>query len=722
MVSVVVALYNKAPYIRRAIDAISRQTCSDLEIIVVDDGSTDDSRQITLAIEEPRLRLLSQENAGPGAARNAGIAAARGEFVAFLDADDEWAPQYLERCVTLFARYPEGVSVSSAFVREPPGESTVELWRKRGIRDGLYTWSPDMTPRFLMNLVAFTAWTTGTVVRARALAAAGGFFERGTRFGEDSFLLIKLMLIGPVIANVEAIATYHVDASALNRGTRGPRAADAFLQDPTELYALCPPELRPSLDRLLSAFAAKSACVLTYWGRWREARALLRRFSTRGAWSIPYYVPALLATNPAGSLAAQLWRGAGGILRRTQAIGRTKMIATPAAGAASVGERRRAIRVVNLVSSAFYGGPERIMMGIAKDLPPRYESLFFVFGERGRGNPLRGTEMIETATRAGFATTEIVHDFPNLPGMVGEVAGRLREARADLICCHGYKADIVGLAAARLAKIPCVGISHVWVANSKKMSMYLMLDWMALRRMDETVAVCEAQRDRMIARGIRPERITTVRNAIETTPPESGPEEARLSVQSVFPEPKRLIVGTAARLDPEKGIDVFIKAADILHRDFPDVGFVVFGEGRQRRELETLIAERGLTGTFVLAGYRSGAQSLFSGLDVIGHPARDEGLPVSLLEAMLAGVPVVSTYVGGIPEAVVDGVTGYLVASEDHVGLADRLSRLLASPELRETMGARARERIFAEFTFPLQAERYGDAYDRAAALATTAR
>src|SRR5664280_442891 len=97
--SIVVPLFNKAAYIRRALDSVARQTFGDFEVIIVDDGSTDGGEKIAGSYPDARFRVIYQENQGPGAARNAGIAEATGELTAFLDADDEWLPRHLEAAV-----------------------------------------------------------------------------------------------------------------------------------------------------------------------------------------------------------------------------------------------------------------------------------------------------------------------------------------------------------------------------------------------------------------------------------------------------------------------------------------------------------------------------------------------------------------------------------------------------------------------------------------------
>jgi len=113
-VSIVIPLYNKALYVERALDSIGAQTFSDFEVIVVDDGSTDNGASVVARYPDPRVRLITQSNAGPGPARNAGIGEAQGEFVAFLDADDEWLSTYLEESVESLEKLGTDVAAISS--------------------------------------------------------------------------------------------------------------------------------------------------------------------------------------------------------------------------------------------------------------------------------------------------------------------------------------------------------------------------------------------------------------------------------------------------------------------------------------------------------------------------------------------------------------------------------------------------------------------------------
>ncbi|PYS97477.1 MAG: glycosyltransferase family 2 protein [Acidobacteria bacterium] len=318
LVSVIIPLYNKAPHVGRALRSVSAQTFRDFEVIVVDDGSTDGGAEVVRAHGDARVRLVSQENAGPGAARNRGLAEARGRLVAFLDADDEWLPRFLETCVGLLEGYGAGVaSVTTGYFLHPPGESKEAMWRARGVREGVERVGAETDPARFVSLLAYMSPCT-TLARAEVLRRWGGFYERGRcLYAEDAHLWMKLLLNESVAFDPRPLVRFHQDASGLSKNLAGARPVEPFLEHPEEIEAACPTHLRPLLARVLAARAFKTACVLGYWGRWREARSLFERFRLPGAWRLPYYAPALVCSTPLGA-------GLGGALRRLASLGRVK--------------------------------------------------------------------------------------------------------------------------------------------------------------------------------------------------------------------------------------------------------------------------------------------------------------------------------------------------------------------------------------------------------------
>jgi glycosyltransferase involved in cell wall biosynthesis len=308
-VSVIIPLYNKAPYIQRTLDSVLAQTFTDFEAIIVDDGSTDGGDQIVARCTDPRIKLVRQPNAGPGAARNRALAAAVGKYAAFLDADDEWLPGFLEKSVALLEGTEPAVACTACgYFLHPGGEPTTKMWRQRGLHEGVWRLTPEMSPQLAVYLLAYLSpWNT--VARLDVLRRWGGFFSRGRcLYGEDSYLWLKILMNEPVVLSFEPLVRFHTEASALSKNLRGPRPVEPMLLHPEELHAACPPHLRHLLRDVLALRAGKTACVLSFWGRWRDGRALLRQFCSWSAWRLPFCGFAQLAATPLGAGAGKLWR------------------------------------------------------------------------------------------------------------------------------------------------------------------------------------------------------------------------------------------------------------------------------------------------------------------------------------------------------------------------------------------------------------------------------
>jgi glycosyltransferase involved in cell wall biosynthesis len=162
--------------------------------------------------------------------------------------------------------------------------------------------------------------------------------------------------------------------------------------------------------------------------------------------------------------------------------------------------------------------------------------------------------------------------------------------------------------------------------------------------------------------------------------------------------PDALTVGIVARLVPIKAHEVFLEAAGRLRRRLPRVTFVVVGDGERRTELEGEARRQGLQGHIHFLGWRQDLERIYADLDVVALTSRNEGSPVSLIEAMAAGRPVVATRVGGVPDLIEDGLTGALVGTGDAGALADAIGTLLADPDRRGAMGTAGRKRVLPAF------------------------
>jgi len=181
----------------------------------------------------------------------------------------------------------------------------------------------------------------------------------------------------------------------------------------------------------------------------------------------------------------------------------------------------------------------------------------------------------------------------------------------------------------------------------------------------------------------------------------------RDELTSLFRTDRRLIVGAAGRLSPEKGFEILIEAAAKVVPENSQIGFVIFGDGVLRESLAAQIKQRGLGDSVVLGGFRTDLERYVPHFDLFALSSFTEGLPVAVLEAFAGGVPVVATAVGGVPEVVQHGVNGYCVEPGCPQELARGILDVLADDTLRRTMGQNGRKRVVEEFTFEVMAKQY---------------
>ena len=364
------------------------------------------------------------------------------------------------------------------------------------------------------------------------------------------------------------------------------------------------------------------------------------------------------------------------------------------------------MNVVHLTASTFHGGPERQMLGLARSLSPGDRTVFLSFAEGGRCR-----HFLSAARQEGFEALGLDNDTPRLRAAVGEIAAHLDCARADVLLCHGYKANLLGRVAARRQKVPVVAVSRGWTGESFKVRLYERLDRFHLRWMDRVVCVSAAQAAKVRRAGVRPGRVRVIHNAVDPERFADPDPRYRAKLLRYFRPRRKLVVGAAGRLSPEKGFDVLVRAAEQVAQEGASVGFILFGDGPCRAQLVQQIDAAGLKASFVLSGFRADLDRFVPYLDLLVLPSHTEGLPNVVLEACAAAVPVVATAVGGTPEVIEDGVSGYLVPPGDPEALAGRIRDLLASEERRREMGFQGRQRVLEHFAFPAQAQQYRELF-----------
>lgn len=207
MVSVIIPLYNKENTVAKAIECVLNQSYQNFEIIIVNDGSSDGSVDVVKQFTDPRIRIVSQNNAGVSAARNRGIAESKGDFVAFLDADDKWLTDYLLSQMDLVKRYPECDVFAVDYIFHTPAGARNKTIINNIAFDGL---DGVMSNYFLVASCSHPPlWTSAVMVRKTAVEEIGGF-PAGVRSGEDLLTWARLVCRFKVAYSRNALAVYNL--------------------------------------------------------------------------------------------------------------------------------------------------------------------------------------------------------------------------------------------------------------------------------------------------------------------------------------------------------------------------------------------------------------------------------------------------------------------------------------------------------------------------------
>ncbi len=320
-----------------------------------------------------------------------------------------------------------------------------------------------------------------------------------------------------------------------------------------------------------------------------------------------------------------------------------------------------------------------------------------------------GQQLLDRAQALGARAVPLPH--PRAADFAPAIVQHLRAHPAEVFHIHvgTGRENFDGARAARAAGVPAVLQTqhYPWLLGSRK---HLVPFFAGLEPVDHLIAVSAAQRRTYEKVGVAPDTMTTVPNGIRARGPGPGRSAARASLGLRDDQPVVLTIG---RLTVMKGHRYLLDAVPALLRRFPDLAVVVIGSGHLHEPLQAQAAALGVTGAVHLLGHRSDARMLLDAADVFVLPSRHEGMPLVLMEAMDAGLPVVATRVIGSEEVVVDGETGVLVGARDSGALEQALGRLLADPQLRNQYGQAGRRRFEACFTAERMAADTARVYDR---------
>lgn len=360
-----------------------------------------------------------------------------------------------------------------------------------------------------------------------------------------------------------------------------------------------------------------------------------------------------------------------------------------------------------MVLSLNPGGTERLVVELVRRLRPELSMAVCCLDEEGSwGEGLRRENVGVTALRRrdGFQ--------PQLGRAIARIAA---QHGARVVHCHHYS-PFVYASIARLwsPDLRIIFTEHGRLSDAPPSAKRRTANRVLAHAPREVVTVSSELRQHLVAEGFPTGKVSVIYNGIDVGTLPGADMRARVRLELGIPD-DAVVIGTVARLDPVKDLHTLIRAVGQQGLQRAPVILLVIGDGSERARLEASAREVGAGSSVRFLGHREDARDLLAACDVYANSSISEGISLTILEAMAAGLPVIATRVGGTPE-IVDATCGRLVPSRDPDALASTLAALAADPILRQTLGREARARVEQHFTLDRMVREYRDAYYAAAA------
>jgi len=350
------------------------------------------------------------------------------------------------------------------------------------------------------------------------------------------------------------------------------------------------------------------------------------------------------------------------------------------------------LTVIHLVEDMKTGGAERVIADIAEGLDSeKYDVRVWCIARGGN----TADELAEKGIEVKILGISSYHN----PLKILRLKRLLTEAGPDIVHTHGYFASVIGRLSAKKAGIPII-FAHVHSTYWDYKKKHILME-RKLSRFTHKIICCSRAVENFVKdiEKVGDGKTLVIYNGVDEErfyPMEDAPSiRTELGIDE-----KALVVGTVSSLTPHKGHEYLIQAASLVKEELPSAKFLIVGDGPLRTELEDQVKNFSAHPFIMFTGTRKDVPKILSVMEVFVLPSSSrEGLGIAIIEAMAAEKPVVATDIGGIPEAVKKGETGFLVSPGDPGALAKAIIELLQNPGKAKEMGKKGRARFKEKFT-----------------------
>lgn len=368
------------------------------------------------------------------------------------------------------------------------------------------------------------------------------------------------------------------------------------------------------------------------------------------------------------------------------------------------------IRVLHLRAGSFYGGPERqLHMHALQARNTDIDITISSFEEKGEAPEfLRPIE--KDSIKTHLFKTKGAYDYRAIL-MVREY---LNMNRIHILCTHDYRTQLIGFWATRGTRVKWIAFSRGWTRENPKIFIYNLMDRIILRFADHLVAVSHSQKSKLGKLLIPDRKVSVVHNAISrdffsTVKMVDLREEFHLPSDSI-------ICISGGRFSHEKGTIYLAKAAHKAVQQNSRLRFLLFGNGPEIGKIRKVITKAGCADKILCPGFEKNFIGCLAGADLFVNPSLSEGLPNVVLEAMILGVPVLATSVGGVPEIIADRVNGFMVPSRNIDALVKGILFMSSNRDKSTRLADEARRSVLSRFSVENQNEKLNSIYRKISA------
>lgn len=361
-------------------------------------------------------------------------------------------------------------------------------------------------------------------------------------------------------------------------------------------------------------------------------------------------------------------------------------------------------KILYLVTQAEWGGAQKYIYDLAQNLANDFDITVGAGLDGSSQELLNKLESIQIKTTVFKNLKRSIHPLFDLLAIL-EIFIFLKKNRFEIIHLNSSKAGVIGSVTGwiynlfRKNKIKILYTAHGWVYSEPlsfcKRYLYLWTERIACLLRDATIVLSEKEKSVGLKyKTVKEKTVTIIPNGIDLNKIYFLDREQ--AKRALFPKraDQDIIIGTIANLYKTKGLDILIHGFKNIYEQNNNCRLIIIGEGPERQVLEKIIVKENLQEAVILTGRKENAAQYLKAFDIFVLPSIKEGFPYALLEAMTAGLPIIATQVGAIPEIIKNGSNGILVETGQEKGLAGAIQRLLNYQELRNTIGQTALQDI----------------------------